>query len=116
MIGNGRTALADALDICTAELEMLIDRHFAVRRELVVEREGSNWTASIGDDVLYRHPYSLTVLRWAQTFAARNPGVSVAVGDHPATRPSALDTDPASPGYLGHSVRVDNVTPIRVEA
>ncbi len=100
MYGNGRTALADALDIATAELELLIDRHFAAHRELVVEAEGSNWTAAIGDVVLFRSADRRAVLRFARTFADRTPRVSMVVLAEPWTDPD------------GFSVRVDNVVPL----
>ena len=80
MLGNGRTALADTLDILTAELEMLIDRHFAANRELVVERESEkHWIAAIGDNVLFRSPDRRAVLRCARTFADRNQDVVLVV-------------------------------------
>ena len=76
MFGNGRTALADSLDIVTAELELLIDRHFAANRELIVSNdEGKFWTAAIGDTVLYRSPDGRATLRFARTFVERNPAV-----------------------------------------
>jgi hypothetical protein len=82
MLGNGRQALSDSLDIVTAELEQLIDRHFAARRELVVSNdEGKFWTAAIGDNVLYRHPDGLATMRFARTFAERTPGVDLVAKD-----------------------------------
>jgi hypothetical protein len=103
MIGNGKTALADSLDIVTAELEMLIDRHFAVRRELVVSNdEGKFWTASIGDTVLYRSPDGRATLRFARTFAKRTAGVEVVVTSDNAAEIVDVVNE--------HSVRVpDNV-------
>jgi hypothetical protein len=101
MLGNGKTALADSLDIVTAELEMLIDRHFASRRELVVSNdEGKFWTASIGDNVLYRSPDGRAALRFARTFAERTAGIEVVV-DEEWIEPEER-----------FSVRVDNVVPI----
>jgi hypothetical protein len=106
MMTNGRTALGDAIEISIAELDLLIDRHFSVRRELVVERESAkHWTASIGDTVLYRSPDGRSTLRFARTFAERTPGVDVVLAE--AWRPLRDDE---------WSVRVDNVVPIRVEA
>jgi hypothetical protein len=102
MLGNGRHALADSLDILTAELEMLIDRHFAVRRELVVSNdEGKFWTAAIGDNVPFRSPDGRATLRFARTFAERTPGVTVI--EREDWRPRLSDE---------WSVRVDNVVPI----
>ena len=98
MYGNGRAALADAMDICASELEMLIDRHFAAKRELVLEREGNHWVASIGDTVLFRSSWPAT-MRFAVAFAQKNPNVTVT---HAEDWTDAQD----------HSVRVDNVVPI----
>jgi hypothetical protein len=96
--GNGRTALADAMDICAAELEALIDRHFAAKRDLVVEREGNHWVASIGDTVLFRVVDVAAAMRFAHAFAAKTPGVTV------------VYTEDCEIG--GHSMRVDNVVPM----
>jgi hypothetical protein len=102
MLGNGRTALADSLDIVTAELEMLIDRHFAARRELVVSNdEGKFWTAAIGDTVLYRSPDGRATLRFARTFAERTEGVFVTV---PSTFQTFVEVR-----ELEHSVRVPSL-------
>ena len=101
MYGNGKHALADALDIVTAELEQLIDRHFAVRRELVVERESAkHWTASVNDTVLFRSADRRAVLRFARTFADRTPGVTV------------VEREEWIEAVERFSVRVDNVVPI----
>jgi hypothetical protein len=107
MLGNGRTALADSLDIVTAELEMLIDRHFAARRELVVSNdEGKFWTAAIGDTVLYRSPDGRATLRFARTFAARDATVDVVVDDSGA---GLVLSEQSVRNVVEHSVRVDNV-------
>jgi hypothetical protein len=88
------------MDIVTAELEMLIDRHFGADRTIVVSNdEVKFWTASIGDDVLYRSPDGAATLRFARTFAERNHGVTVVVSE------DWVDPD-------GFSVRVDNVVPL----
>ena len=96
MYGNGKIALADSLDIVTAELEMLIDRHFAVRRELVVSNdEVKFWTAAIGDNVLYRSPNRASVLRFATAFCDKPENANVHL--------IVLNDTPQ------HSVHVDNV-------
>jgi hypothetical protein len=98
MYGNGRTALADAMDVCTAELEMLIDRHFAATRTLVVSNdEGKFWTAAFGDTVLYRSPDGAATLRFARTFMAQTPGV-------------VIEFAPAEEQFSTH---VDNVVELR---
>lgn len=69
-------------DEMIASLDRLIDRHFAAQRTLVVERESAkHWTASVGDDVLYRSPDGRATLRFAKTFAHKTAGVTVTVVD-----------------------------------
>lgn len=81
------------------DLDRLIDRHFSANRTLVVEREGDRWTAAIGDDVLYRSYDRNAVHRFAVTFRDRTPGVALEYASYEDTPE--------------HSVRVDNVVPLR---
>jgi hypothetical protein len=74
----------------------LIDRRFAARRTMTVERESEKyWVARIGDKVLYRSPDGHATLRFAHTFSERTPGVEV-----------VLHEQEFDLGYFGHSVRV----------
>lgn len=77
MYGNGKHALADAMDIVTAELEILIDRNFAANRTLVVEPEGGNWTATLSGAVLYRSANRDAVVRFALAFQAKTDGIEI---------------------------------------
>lgn len=94
--------MGQAFDQAIQDLDRVIDRHFAKQRTLLVERESAkHWVASIDGNVLYRSPNRHAVQRFADTFASRTPGVTVA---HPDD---------------GFSVRVpDNVValPVRAEA
>jgi hypothetical protein len=72
--------LEQATDGFVRELDTLIDRRFAARRTLTVERESEkHWVAELSGQVLYRSPSRDSVVRFAETFAERTPGVDVVV-------------------------------------
>lgn len=100
----------DWADHTIAEFDRLIDRHFAAHRTLVVERESAkHWTASIGDDVLYRSGDRDATLRFARTFAERHAGVTLDL--------RMPETIVYGDGASGHSVRVPTKPVLRaVEA
>jgi hypothetical protein len=79
MLGNGRTALADSLDIVTAELEQLIDRHFAARRSIKAENTlDGRWLARTDHAILFPATKDLdTVIRFVRAFAEKNEAVTV---------------------------------------
>jgi hypothetical protein len=95
-------AMGEALDLAVKDLERVIDRHFAARRTIrAVELEDGRWCAKTGEDrILFPAcPDREVVERFVAAFARHED------------RFRATDPEP-----FEHSVRVDNVVPLRVEA
>jgi hypothetical protein len=74
--------MGEAFDLACRELETLIDRRFAAKRTLTVERESAeHWIAELSGNVLYRSPDRNAVVRFAMAFAEKTPGINVAFND-----------------------------------
>jgi hypothetical protein len=70
--------MGEAFDLAVRELDQLIDRRFAARRTLTVERESEkHWVAELSGRVLYRSPDYDATMRFALTFVERTPGVTL---------------------------------------
>ena len=74
--------MGEAFDLAVRELDQLIDRRFAARRTMTVERESAaHWIAELSGQVLYRSPDRNAVVRFAMAFAEKTPGITVAFND-----------------------------------
>lgn len=71
--------MGQAFDQAVQDLNVLIDRRFAARRTMTVERESEkHWIAELSGRVLYRSPDYDATMRFALTFVERTPGVTLA--------------------------------------
>jgi hypothetical protein len=74
--------MGEAFDLACRELDSLIDRRFAAKRTMTVERESAeHWIAELSGNVLYRSPDRNAVVRFALAFVKKTPGVEIHYDD-----------------------------------
>ena len=103
-VTHAHDLIAEAFDVLTEELDGLIVRRFANDRRITIEPEGDRWIIVIDTDtVLWRGYDRQLALGWLRAFLSKPENANVRVH-------GMADL------LVGHSVRVDNVVPIRAEA